>query len=494
MKNFAPRTHFNIGVVVLLIASSVSCGNQADQNSSFIIEGETGIQLDSVFTPFCEGIILDYDLPGLAVGIVKDNEIVYARGFGYLDIASTEEVTMNSLFHMASISKPFVATAIMQLVEQGKMDLDSTVLAYLPYFKLEGGQYDQITIRQMLNHISGTPDVHDYEWDNPVYDEGALERYVHSISSEEMIAVPGETFAYSDMSFECLGDVIAKVSGLSFADYVKQNILDLSGMKESTFLKSEALPENWALPHIRFTRPIAWDGYPYNRMHGPSSTLHSNAMEMCNWAIINMKRGSYQESTILQASSYDLLWKPWFKTGDNSSIGLSWFLGSYRDEAMVEHGGGDTGFNTNLILLPEKSLAVVVMCNLSPAPVGKISDAALDILLGYEPASYKKPAIIPVCKELEQNGPDAAAEMWETLVANHAEEYDFNAQFLSGLITAVDVDRPQEAVRLTELYTRILDRESIEEIIEGLSEYLQEMPDNTALPASLKVFEEYLSN
>ncbi len=490
MKKRTSRTYIHMLIFLILLGIFNSCDKQADQNKNSIIQGETGLYLDSLFTPFCEGIISDYDLPGLAVGIVKDNEIVYARGFGKLNVGSEEKVNMSSLFHMASISKPFVATAIMQLVEQGKMDLDSTVLYYLPYFKLEGGDYDQITIRQMLNHISGMPDVQDYHWEDPVYDEGALERYVRSISKEEMIAPPGEKFAYSNMAFECLGDVITKVTGLSFADYVKQKILDPTGMEESTFLKTEGLPENWAAPHIRFTRPQAWDGYPYNRQHGPSSTLHSSAQEMCRWAIINLERGTSQGSTILEASSYDLLWKSWFPTGEKSSVGLSWFLGSYRGEAKVEHGGGDTGFNTSLVLLPEKSMAVVVLCNLSPAPVGKISNAALDILLGYEPASYKSPAIFTVCRELGQNGPEAAADLWDSLVANHPEEYDFNAMFLSGLISAVDLDDPDEAVRMTELYTRILEPESIEGIISGLTEYLEEMPDNKALPAAIQIFKD----
>lgn len=110
---------------------------------------------------------------------------------------------------MAFVSKPFLASAIKQLVEKGKINLDSTVISYLPYFKLKGESYKQITIRQMLGHVSGMPDVHDYEWDNPEYDAGALERYVHQIASNEMIAEPGEKYAYSNMAFECLGDVIA---------------------------------------------------------------------------------------------------------------------------------------------------------------------------------------------------------------------------------------------------------------------------------------------
>ena len=227
-------------------------------------------------------------------------------------------------------------------------------------------------------------------------------------------------------------------------------------------------------------------------MHGPSSTLHSNAKEMCNWAITNMKRGTHEESTILDSSSYKILWNPWFEIGENRSIGLSWFLGNYKGEATVGHGGGDTGFNTNLVLLHEKSMAVVVLCNLSPAPVQKITNAALDILLGNEPASYKKSAIIPVCRELELKGIDNAAMMWDSLVANHPEEYDFNDQLLSGIYSAINLDRPKEAEKLAELYVNILEAETIEGLTSSFEHYAQEFHENKAIHAALRVFKESL--
>ncbi|MFC2098253.1 serine hydrolase domain-containing protein [Bacteroidota bacterium] len=478
-------------IVSLILSGSIACDQGTENQLDSIINGEAGTSIDNKLTPYCENIIAAYDLPGLAVGIVKNNEIVYARSFGYKNIETKEPVSITSLFHMASISKPFVATAIMQLVEQGKIDLDATVITYLPYFKLEGEHYDEITIKQMLNHISGMPDVQDYEWYDPVYDAGALEKYVRSISAEKMRSVPGEEFAYSNMAFECLGDVIAKVSGLSFADYVKQNILSPTGMKESTFLKPDHLPENWAAPHLRFMTMEPWDGYPYNRMHGPSSTLHSNVVEMCNWAMINMNRGSLNGNTILDQASYDLLWKPWFKTGENSDVGLSWFLGKYREETTISHGGGDTGFNTFFVMLPEKSIAVVVLCNFSPAPVYRIKDAALDIIFGYEPESYLSPAIIPVTKELKLNGLEAAIAMWDSLTTNHPEKYDFNSQLFTGLYTAVDLDREKEAVLFTQLYVNILNEEVIDALKSEAEFYSQQNPKNRAVPAALKTIQEF---
>src|SRR6185295_14505929 len=130
--------------------------------------------------PVIKHIMQQTDMPGLAIAIVENQKIVYSAGFGVRNLSTREPISARSLFHMASITKPFVATSIVQLWEQGKIDLDAPLVKYLPYFRLADDRYKVITIRQMLSHISGMPDVQDYEWDKPQYDDAALERYVKS--------------------------------------------------------------------------------------------------------------------------------------------------------------------------------------------------------------------------------------------------------------------------------------------------------------------------
>ena len=457
-----------------------------DMFDQFIIAGEIGKNLDDTFSPFIQHVLESRELPGLAVGIVSDNEIVYARGFGVRSIKTREPISMTTIFHMASVSKPFVATGIVQLIEQGRVQLDAPITAALPYFKLDDDRYRDITIQQMLSHVSGMPDVEDYEWDTPQYDEGALERYVRSVSSKKLLFEPGGKFAYSNMAFECLGDVIAKVSGIPFDDYVKKHILDPAGMAESSFLKSEHLPGNWAAPHVRLLADLAWEGYPYNRMHGPSSTLHSSAVEMCNWAITNLNRGNFQGNKILSPSSYELLWKPWAEISEGEQVGLSWFLGEYRGEKIIEHGGGDIGFRTHFVMLPDKRAAAVVLCNLGPAPVEEITHAALDVILGYEPGPIAPDASILICKTLLEEGLDAAVAQWASLRSDHPDEYDFSLGQFDSLYDAISLERAEDAERIACLYARILpetDVKAIEDLAAGRQ--------NKAAAAVLRAIREY---
>jgi len=344
-----------------------------------------------------------------------------------------EPLTPEHVFHMASVSKPFVASAVMQLVEQGRMNLDERVVTYLPYFELADGRYGEITIRQMLNHTSGMPDVMDYEWDNPQYDEGAAERYVRTLTGEQMIAAPGELWRYSNMAFDTMGDVIAKVSEVPFETYVKENILDPLGMSESSFIHPDIREELRTTGHVWQLEPVVSDVYPYNRRHAPSSTLNSSVVEMTKWAFVNLNRGELNGNRILREESYDVLWTPSAQVSENRHVGLSWFLGEHRGTRTVGHSGGDTGFSSQFVLLPEEDIGLVMACNYSSAPLGSIRDGVLDILLGYEPAPPRQQIGMAFAKVYAHEGFDAAKEFYRRAEAEEADNYVFGDNQLNAL-------------------------------------------------------------
>ncbi len=371
--------------------------------------------LSHTLTDYIKRFIEANQLPGLSVAVVKDGGIVLAEGFGVRSVVDGQPVTPNCLYHMASVSKPFSATALMQLAEQGKVDLDARLVEYLPWFTMDDPRVNSITLRQMLNHISGMPDVHDYEWGNPYTEDDALEVYARSLSSEKLLSDPGTQFAYSNIAFELLGTVIARVSGLTFEEYMRRNIFDPLGMKTSTFLRGEVPDELAMTPHNNLFGNEVLPYYPYNRAHAPSSTFHTSANEACRWMQVNLNRGELDGVRILQDASYDLLWKPYFPIDDGRQIGLSWFLQDLHGFRAVGHGGSDDGFRSMIMLVPEMNLGVTVMSNANGAPMLQLATALVEIGLGFEPEQPRPSVYFPVMKAYLEEGFDSALDCIHSL-------------------------------------------------------------------------------
>src|SRR5262249_23045476 len=405
--------------------------------------------------PLIVQVVEQRKIPGFAIAIVHNQKVVYAAGFGVRNLENkNDKITPQSLFHMASITKPFVATSVMQLVEKGKVDPEAPVVKYLPYFRLNDERYATITVRQMLSHLSGMPDVRDYEWDKPQYDDGALERYVRSLTNQSLIAAPGARFRYSNMAYEVLGDMIAKVSGMTFEDYVRINILEPLGMKSSTLLVNQADPALLASPHVgsESGATVVSKIFPYNRMHSPSSTLYSNVLDMTRWAMANLNRGELDGKRILKDSTYDIMWKP---AGEKwQQIGISWFLGKYREHRTISHSGGDTGFVSNLVMIPDQSIAVVMMSNFDRAALRPLTNAAIDVALSLnpEPIVFKPGIAKALYQIITAEGVDSAAGKYRDLKKNQPDAYEFQERELNGLgYNLLGQKKIKEAIKVFQL-------------------------------------------
>jgi CubicO group peptidase (beta-lactamase class C family) len=403
-------------------------------------------------------VINGFGVAGLAIGVVK-GEQVYARGFGAKNIETQEPVTASSLFHLASISKTFVATAVVQLAEQGKLELDAPLTDYLPDFALADERYQQITVRQLLNHTAGMPDTDDYGWDRPEYDDQSLERYVRSLANENLIAAPGERFAYSNIGYEVLGLLIARASGMTFEDYIKHHLLRPLGMNSSTFLKTEVPPEHATAPHILLPPTVVSPEYPYNRAHAPSSTLHSSAEELSFWAMMNLNRGAFRDQCVLQPTSFEQLWHPYQPTGPkypDEFVGLSWFMDTYRGRRRIRHDGVDTGFQSDLILLPDQAIAIIALANTIPAPMQMLMNAMVDVLLGLEPELPRPLALLSLSPILSMEGVQAAVDWYRHLQETQADQYDFGVeQFLDVGYTLLEVRRYDECFQMAQIALKL---------------------------------------
>ncbi len=340
-----------------------------------------------------------FGVPGLAVGIIRPGHPDIEKGYGVTRLGTDTAASGRTIYHMASITKPFVATAVMQLVEAGKVDLDAPVTRYITYFRMKDARAAGITVRQLLTHVSGMPDVTDYAWERPEYDAGALERYVGGLADSSLNAKPGDKWDYSNIGFEVLAEVVAKVSGREFETYMREYLLAPLGMTHSTLLMTDIDSTQMAWGHTRSDSGVvsATTAYPYNRRHAASSTMHSDAHDMLRWARANLRRGELDGNRILKAETYDQLWgvqRDMFDAlkaraaaakvelpYESFHQGLSWMVIGWQGHRIINHSGGDRGFRTDLFLAPDDSVALVVMANQDGADVGVLARALLGLVL-----------------------------------------------------------------------------------------------------------------
>jgi CubicO group peptidase (beta-lactamase class C family) len=338
--------------------------------------------LDAIFKPYFEGVMRDHNVQGLVFAVVSKDEVLYKTSLGIKNIYSKEPETGQSLFHMASVTKTFVATALMQLHEQGKLDIDKPIVDVLPYFVLVDNRYKNITVRQFASHVSGMPDFDSDPWHNPQYDEEALERFVRDFVSHKFLTEAPETvYQYCNTGYEVLGDVIAKASEMHFEDYISENILIPLGMADSTLLIQAAdMTLLNSLHQPQNDEMTVADIYPYNRAHGPSSTLISNIDDMTKWVMVNLNGGVLDGNRIVKVDTLRSMWDPALGKFDN--VGFGWHRRVQQGYQTIYHGGND-GFKAYVDMVPDLDIGFVIMTNTTTAPYHDLAIAVIDKLIEY---------------------------------------------------------------------------------------------------------------
>jgi CubicO group peptidase (beta-lactamase class C family) len=349
--------------------SFTTAASQVRSKSSARVKPETLRKIDARVTQF----IREHHVPGLAIGIVSNHQVVYSKGYGFASLRSRAPVTPDTVFQLGSESKMMMGIAIMQLRMRGRVDLDKPISAYLPYFRLKDRRYKEITVRQVLSHRSGLPwcptddDCETVDYKSPEFDAGALERHVRSLGGVTLRHAPGTTMQYSDLGFEILGDVVAKSSGLDFETYMKRKIFSPLGMQQTSFLLRSIKEEALAAPHVGDENMVVNAYYPYSRQHAPSSHLFSTVRDMSRFALAMLDQGRAATPGVLPEDAFARMWTPEIATNMPSpwekQLGLGWFLGNTGSHRLVGHAGGDTGFGSDFILAPDDGVAVTVMVN-----------------------------------------------------------------------------------------------------------------------------------
>lgn len=317
--------------------------------------------------------LTDWNVPGMSIGIVKDGKLVFAKGYGVLEAGRNGRPDENTLYAIASNSKAFTSVAIARLVDEGKLSWDDKVRKYLPYFEL----YDpwvssETTIRDLLCHRVGLGTF-----------SGDLIWYRSKLSGEEIVRrvkyLPKEYdfragYGYSNVMYITAGEVIRKITGKSWGEYVRDVLLMPLGMSRTVWSTTAlAQMENVATPHLLAGdahSPMEWENWEHVAATGG---IISSVKDMSQWMIFNLNHGIWNDDTLISASSRDALWTPHnnftvSQTDANAltrfnGYGLGWFLKDYRGKQMVWHTGGYSGMLSAVALIPDEKLGVVILTN-----------------------------------------------------------------------------------------------------------------------------------
>lgn len=348
-----------------------------------------------LFSAWLEGQIAYRGLPGIAVGVVADQELVWSAGFGFANVKDKVPMTPATRFRMASHSKVFTATAIMQLREQGRLRLDDPVTKYLPWFtvKPSGDDDGPITIEQLLTHSSGLPREAGDHWssnDFPTSEE------VKQLMRDRQAAFPPATrWKYSNLAYTVAGMVVEAVSGQSWASYLQANIFDPLGMSASSVDQEvPGLTVGYGRRMPEGTREVI----PFidARGMGPATGLTSNVEDMAKFVSAQFRKGPRGGNRILSTGSLREMHR--VRSLENNwttGTGLGFGVNRFRDKVYVGHGGGYLGNTTMTSIQLDSKVGVIVLTNTNDSDPGAIARQLMNTVgEAVAKATAHKPTVV----------------------------------------------------------------------------------------------------
>ena len=321
---------------------------------------------------YVEKALKEWKIPGLSVCIVKDGKIELMKGYGIKEMGNNDKVDENTLFMIGSNTKAITATALAILDKEKKLSLDDKVQKWLPDFKL----YDpwvakEANIRDLLCHRLG---FETFQGDFMFFDSDltTAEMRERFGKLKPLYSFRGK-WGYTNAAFMTAGEIIPKVTGKTWAEYLKEAIFTPLGMNNTLALSKDIVTaSNKASAHT------VWMGelkkIPYGRIDplAPAGSISSSANDMSKWVMAQLNNGKLNDKEIIPASAIAQTWNPesilgnggsMFNTGHFSLYGLGWFLEEYNGKKIVSHTGGVNGFVTSVTMIPEEKLGIIVLTN-----------------------------------------------------------------------------------------------------------------------------------
>jgi CubicO group peptidase (beta-lactamase class C family) len=369
-------------IMILLIIPATS-------NSQVI----TSSQIDSL----TELVLKTFDVPGIAVGVIKDGKLIHAKGYGVKSLRTMQKVDENTLFGIASNSKAFTTAALGMLVDEGKLKWNDKVTDYIPEFKMYDPYVtDAFTIKDLLTHRSGLglgagdlmmfPDSNNFTKKDIIHNL----RYLKAVSSFRT------KYDYDNNLYIVAGEVLARVSGKSWEDFIEQRIMQPLGMNASRASISR-IPNrnNIVMPHAPVNGKVTTIDIEWDEDANAAGGIVSNITDLSKWLIMQMDNGKYGDNKRLFSEEvHEDFWSPQtiidvrgpspYNT-HFASYGLGWFLSDVKGYKQASHTGGLAGIVTQITLIPELKLGIIVLTNQqSGAAFTAITNTIKDSYLGVK--------------------------------------------------------------------------------------------------------------
>lgn len=379
-------------------------------------------QVDSLV----EKTLTAFNVPGIAVAIVKDGKVIHAKGYGVRSLRTKEPVNEHTFFGIASNSKAFTAAGLGMLVDEGKLKWDDKVVDIIPGFKLYNPYVTQeFTVRDLLTHRSGlglgAGDLMIFPDSNRV----TKAELIHNMRYLKPVSGFRTKFDYDNLLYIVAGEVLAKVSGMSWEDFIETKIMRPIGMTESSADYPRLKDKNNSIDaHTSIDGKLTVISKGFPEISNAAGGIWSNVTEMSKWAIMQMNGGKYGQDLnkkLFSAEVHQEMWSPQTIIAGSpfNSYGLGWFLGSVNGKLQVSHTGGLSGIVTQVTLIPEMKLGIIVLTNQeSGYAFTSISNSIKDGYFGLKGkdriAAYKAAAESDAAenkKVTDQVWADVAAEM-----------------------------------------------------------------------------------
>lgn len=383
---------------------------------------------------------LDYHrLPGLSVALVYDQQLLWARGFGYADIEQKIPASPQTVYRIASITKLFTCTAIVQLRDQGRLQLDDPVEKYLPWFRIQQRfpNAAPITIRQLMTHTSGLPREAAFPyWTDHQFP--TREQLIEKLPQQETIYPPATKWKYSNLGMALLGEIVVAVSGQDYESYVQNQILTPLQMTSTSVNLTTDQKKRLAAGYGRRLPDGSRKLMPFTAARGltPAANMSSTVEDLARFASFQFQEQDGGRGSVLKRSSVlEMQRVQWLQPSWQRGWGLGFSISHRNEKTFIGHGGWVAGYRTQLLLCPAEKIAVIVMCNAEDVSPAFLANHIFDVLAPAIGRALAKPAPIP-----EWN-PD-----WKKYLGRYADptDWEYEVMILNDQLVLYGYDYPPE--------------------------------------------------